>query len=162
MTDNSLIPLLLIEIVSSEVENHIMTDKARRRGDYYPKYIYYCASETEAARFRSKYAVFESEGLTPEGRYIVEKSSEAATKIEKDVQALGADIRLEVKQEIDEIKELLRALLIHTGTPMPPSLNTRQRSESRTSSIGPRPSSNRHRDSLGGYRRNTNTGSIAE
>ncbi|KAG0225604.1 hypothetical protein BGX31_007592, partial [Mortierella sp. GBA43] len=99
--------LKLLSEVVAEVEN-TMTDSERRRGDNYPKYIYYCATEEEAARFRSKFSAFNEESLTFEGRYLLDKSNETASKMDTVNRTVDTiqDTMEKVRQENAELREM--------------------------------------------------------
>ncbi|KAI8351683.1 hypothetical protein B0O80DRAFT_111103 [Mortierella sp. GBAus27b] len=121
---------VLCEVISG-LENYTMTDGARRRVDYFPKYIYYCASEEEITNFRSKYSLFDDTNLTPEGRFLLSKSSETVSKVEAirdKMDALGDDLKAEVRQEIAELRELVKTLLVRSGESTSPTKETVSRS----------------------------------
>ncbi|KAF9987533.1 hypothetical protein BGZ65_003192 [Modicella reniformis] len=61
--------------VVAEVETHIMSRKARMRSDYYPKYVYYCASEKEVEQFQSQYTILDVSSLSAENRFMMEASA---------------------------------------------------------------------------------------
>jgi hypothetical protein len=106
------------------LENYTMTDGARRRVDYFPKYIYYCASEEEITNFRSKYSLFDDTNLTPEGRFLLSKSSETVSKVEAiqdKMDALGDDLKAEMRKEIAELRELVKTLLVRSGDSTSPT-----------------------------------------
>ncbi|KAF9960624.1 hypothetical protein BGZ65_011995, partial [Modicella reniformis] len=73
--------LRLLSGVIAEKETHVMTKAGQERGDYYPKRIYYGASEEEAARFHSKYSITDVSTLSAENRFVVETSKMETTSI---------------------------------------------------------------------------------
>ncbi|KAF9980034.1 hypothetical protein BGZ65_005643 [Modicella reniformis] len=104
-----------------------MTKTARERGDYYPKQIYYCASEEEAAQFHSKYLITNVSNLSAENRFVVETSGAAASSIQDTqhtindtILALGKDMversrkqdeeLAGLKREMAELKKLIKSL----------------------------------------------------
>jgi uncharacterized protein YdcH (DUF465 family) len=130
-----------------EVEN-TMTDSERRRGDNYPKYIYYCATEEEAARFRSKFSAFNEESLTFEGRYLLDKSNETASKMDTVNRTVDTiqDTMDKMRKENAELRDMVKMVLQHTGVHLPTSFSTesmRSRSESHATTISPLSSARR-------------------
>jgi hypothetical protein len=95
------------------------------KGDFYPKNIYYCATEEEASRFRSKHSMLDKWSLSPESRFILDESNEAVSKIEmvqNNIVHNVQDIRIEVSQELEGLRDLMKALVDHAGLAMPPSI----------------------------------------
>ncbi|KAF9984497.1 hypothetical protein BGZ65_000251, partial [Modicella reniformis] len=85
---------LLSEVVA-EAETIMMRNMVRERGDYYPKHIYYCASAEEAEKFHSKSSLSDA-------------SNDSGSR--------GND---EVKQELAELKELVKNLASQLKTSVP-------------------------------------------
>ncbi|KAF9926711.1 hypothetical protein BGZ65_007184, partial [Modicella reniformis] len=122
----------LLSGVIAEVETHAMFNAERERGDYYPKQIYYCASEEEAVQFHSKYSITDVSNLSAENRFLVEASAssiqETKRTINDNIMALGKDmVELrtlverphsydKVEQELSELKELFKDLVFQLKT----------------------------------------------
>ncbi|KAF9974351.1 hypothetical protein BGZ65_008775, partial [Modicella reniformis] len=71
--------LKLLSGVIAEKETYAMTKASREKGDYYPKRIYYGASDEEAVRFHSKYSITDVSTLSAENRFVVKSSSDEVT-----------------------------------------------------------------------------------
>ncbi|KAG0004132.1 hypothetical protein BGZ65_000871, partial [Modicella reniformis] len=83
-----------------EVETHVMTKSDRKRSDYYPKQIYYWASEEQVVKFHSKYSVCDASS----GSYfhgIDEVKQELANLKEHIASSRDND---EVRQELANLK----------------------------------------------------------
>ncbi|KAF9965317.1 hypothetical protein BGZ65_000802, partial [Modicella reniformis] len=83
-----------------------MTKAARGRGNYYPKQIYYGASEDDAMEFHSKYSDCDASSDSY-SRGIDELKQELTNLKEHIASSRDND---EVKQELTELKELVKNL----------------------------------------------------
>ncbi|KAF9952883.1 hypothetical protein BGZ65_004999 [Modicella reniformis] len=126
----------LLSQVVAEVETHILYilyRKAYKRGDYYPKQIYYCASEEEAMQFHSKYSIIDDSSLSAESRFVVETSRTTAASIRENQRAINDNIMVlrndmfnhSCNQDvvIDRLSKLVVALAKHSGLPMDDIIN---------------------------------------
>ncbi|KAG0224104.1 hypothetical protein BGX31_008191 [Mortierella sp. GBA43] len=163
--EGALAHLKLLSEVVAEVEN-IIPDSSRRRGDYYPKYIYYCASEEEATQFRAQFSeIKDEESLSFDSKFLLEKSSASVSKIESIQRTVDVIQQVVAHQEVvidrmgkenAELKDLLRAFLEQSGVHVPLARSTservqRSRSESQATTIVPHGSSSQHRQSVGSW-----------
>ncbi|KAF9951102.1 hypothetical protein BGZ65_006190, partial [Modicella reniformis] len=92
------------------VETYSMSNKDRERADYYPKYMYYHASEEDAAKFHLKYATTNVSNLSAENRFLAETSAssmqETKRTINDDIMALGKDMVKRSRRQDEELAEL--------------------------------------------------------
>ncbi|KAF9995602.1 hypothetical protein BGZ65_008758, partial [Modicella reniformis] len=105
--DGAIIHLDLLAEIVAEVETYSMSNNDRDRGDYYPKYMYYCASEEEIARFRTKYSISGVSYLSAENRFQVETSGADASSIQRtiindNIMALGKDMVEQSRRQDEE------------------------------------------------------------
>ncbi|KAF9976889.1 hypothetical protein BGZ65_007636 [Modicella reniformis] len=117
----------LISEVIAEVETYAMSNEDRERDDYYPKHMYYIASEEEEeARFHSKYSISGvSSGSCARGN---DETKQEIAKLKEHVASSHGGID-EVKQELvdlkahvassrdnDEVKQELAKLRAHVAS----------------------------------------------
>ncbi|KAF9915194.1 hypothetical protein BGZ65_000855 [Modicella reniformis] len=107
---------LLAEVVA-EVETHIMSKKAHERGHYYPKQIYYCASEEKATKFHSKYAIFDDSSLSAENRFVVETSRKADVIVRENQHNINDNIMV-LSDDLYRLTMLVEALVKHSKMPL--------------------------------------------
>lgn len=123
-----------------EMETHAMSNKTRRKSDFYPRYIYYCASDDEVAQFRSKcsmlggtHATLANDMSTLMETLRMERESRVASykELKQEIKASGEDQEMErarshekLREEMDDLKatinELLLALRSQNIPPPPP------------------------------------------
>ncbi|KAF9354817.1 hypothetical protein BGX34_010790 [Mortierella sp. NVP85] len=105
-----------------------MSNTTRRRSDFYPRYIYYCASNDEVAQFRAKCSMVGGthDTLTSAVNTLmeslkIEQDSRVANykELKQEINASGEDQEIErarshekLKQEMDELKATINRLLL--------------------------------------------------
>ncbi|KAF9945178.1 hypothetical protein BGZ65_011069 [Modicella reniformis] len=92
--------LRLLSEVIAEKETHAMRKATLERDDYYPKRIYYGASEEEDVQFHSKYFITDVWNLSAENRFVVETSKENTTSIQETVKDSIVALRRDTKDDI--------------------------------------------------------------
>ncbi|KAF9983654.1 hypothetical protein BGZ65_001562 [Modicella reniformis] len=100
----------LLSRVVAETETLIKLTRERERSDYYPKHIYYYASEEEVEKFHLKYSISHVSGLSAENRFVVESSEAAASSIQRtindNITALGKDMVERSRRQDEELAEM--------------------------------------------------------
>ncbi|KAF9983582.1 hypothetical protein BGZ65_001634 [Modicella reniformis] len=120
---------LLSEVVTDAETYFTLGGLIQRSSNWFPKYIYYCASAEEIEKFQSRFSISDVSSLSPESRFIVESSTTELSKISaiqrrivSDVDALAEDMSKytrgqdEMKQELVEMKDLLKELMLEMKT----------------------------------------------
>ncbi|KAF9937280.1 hypothetical protein BGZ65_001607 [Modicella reniformis] len=125
-TEGNIAHWKLLSEVIAEVETHAMLEQSLKKADYYPKQIFYRASEEEALEFHSEYSITDISNLSAENRFMVETSKEDATSIresqrtindgivglENDI-GVAMDFKYNMVHDITELRKMVEALADH-------------------------------------------------
>ncbi|KAF9950193.1 hypothetical protein BGZ65_006777 [Modicella reniformis] len=105
----------LLSGVIAEVETYAMSEKARERGDYYPKHIYYCASEEEAMRFHSNFSITDVSKLySDKSSFVVDTPKEEAASLRENQRIMNEEIA-KLKELLVNQTRLIETLVRNTG-----------------------------------------------
>ncbi|KAF9947373.1 hypothetical protein BGZ65_008860, partial [Modicella reniformis] len=96
--DGDIVHLNRLAEIVTDVEKYVMSNKARARTDYYPKYMYYGASAEDVVRFHSKYSISGISG---------DSCARGNDEVKQELAKLKEHVVNEVKQELTTLKALV-------------------------------------------------------